>query len=218
MDGLKQRIVGALVLISLAVIFVPMLFDEPHTERTSRSIDLPEEPAFPAVEVTAPAESSPAADAAPAYTLQEEDGPSDDVEAAQDQATSAPGSASADTEGAVQQEAAVADQPKAAPEPETASASPESPEPADKAEYSQALKGAWLVQLGSFGNEKNALRLRDQVREKGYAAYTQSVARGDLTLTRVFSGPFVSEDEARSAKSRLDKSFKLNSLVMSGDK
>src|SRR5690554_6905154 len=48
-DGLKQRIIGALVLISLAVIFVPMVFDEPHSERTSISINIPEEPPFPEV-------------------------------------------------------------------------------------------------------------------------------------------------------------------------
>ena len=43
-DGLKQRVVGAIVLIVLAVIVLPMLFDfsgERHIDRTSR---IPEQP------------------------------------------------------------------------------------------------------------------------------------------------------------------------------
>ena len=51
MDGLKQRIIGALVLVSLAVIFVPMIFDEPHSQRQSTPITIPEEPPFPEVEM-----------------------------------------------------------------------------------------------------------------------------------------------------------------------
>ncbi|ROU00003.1 sporulation protein [Marinobacter sp. R17] len=224
MDGLKQRIVGALVLISLAVIFVPMLFDEPHTERTTQQIKLPEEPAFPKVDIQDQGGQSPVTTgsedasqgSAPAYSIEEQ------PEAA------APTVTSPQQDGAMTEPQQTASAPEPSPEPApTSSSEPANqvatapqqsePEPADEAEFKQTMKGAWLVQLGSFGNQKNALRLRDEVRDKGYAAYTESVKRGDLTLTRVFSGPFVSEDEANSAKSQLDKAFKLNSLVMSGD-
>ena len=54
MNGLKQRIIGALVLVSLAVIFVPMMFDEPHSERETTTIQIPEEPPFPEVEMPEP--------------------------------------------------------------------------------------------------------------------------------------------------------------------
>ncbi|TBW54752.1 sporulation protein [Marinobacter halodurans] len=228
MDGLKQRIVGALVLISLAVIFVPMLFDEPHTERTTQKIKLPEEPAFPSVDIqgqvgqqsASSGDQEASQDSAPAYTIEEPKAAAPTV------ATPSEGSApTAEQETAP----APAPAPEPAPKPQPApsgntakaaanAATPSEPEPTEDAEYKQTMKGAWLVQLGSFGNEKNALRLRDEVRDKGYAAYTENVKRGDITLTRVFSGPFVSEDEAKSAKSRLDKAFNLNSLVMSGDR
>ncbi|MEH6357276.1 MAG: sporulation protein, partial [Marinobacter sp.] len=58
MDGLKQRIIGALVLISLAVIFVPMIFDEPHSGRNSTSINIPEEPPFPEVSTEPPPQAA----------------------------------------------------------------------------------------------------------------------------------------------------------------
>lgn len=233
MDGLKQRIVGALVLISLAVIFVPMLFDEPHTERTSKTIELPEEPAFPSVDVSEPADQPAPVEEAPAFTLEEQSptasqAPAADsmsepvaVESPAAETTSAPEPAPAREQ---QQPVAVSEpRPEPAPapakttKPSQSASSGTSTKAEDNVEYSRALEGAWLVQLGSFGNADNASRLRDKVREKGYAAYTQSVERGDMTLTRVFSGPFVSEQEAKSAKSRLDKSFSLNSLVMEGE-
>ena len=75
-----------------------------------------------------------------------------------------------------------------------------------------------MVQLGSFGNQDNARRLRDKVLDMGYGAHLQQVDRGDSTLTRVFSGPFVNKDDAQKAKAALDKAFGLNSLVTTGDK
>ena len=75
-----------------------------------------------------------------------------------------------------------------------------------------------MVQLGSFGNEDNARRLRDRVIEMGYGAHLQQVTRGGQTLTRVFSGPFVNKADAEKAKTALDSAFSLNGLVTSGDK
>lgn len=218
MDGLKQRIVGALVLVSLAVIFVPMLFDEPHTERQSRVIDLPEEPAFPSMDNPASSQSeSPEPDAmsgqmperdqqAPAYTLEEGDSGADVAEPAPEPAPTVSEPAPEVAPAVTTQESSQAPESKPEPAPEK------------DPQYSKVLKGAWLVQLGSFGNADNAKRLRDKVREQGYDAYIQSVDREGTNLSRVFSGPFASEDDARTAKTKLDKSFSLNSLVTSGGK
>lgn len=223
MDGLKQRIIGALVLVSLAVIFVPMIFDEPHSERTSTPIQIPEEPPFP--EVNAPSEEIPEP---PVYEIEESAAPEEasPVEPAQEP-VAAGGEQSAgyrmieDEETASQP--ALEDSPDSStasagtePKPDDAAAS-QSGEP-DNAEYTRSLEGAWVVQLGSFGNPDNARRLRDQVREKGYGSHLQELTRGDTVLTRVFSGPFASKTEAEAAKRVLDDAFNLNSLVTEGDK
>lgn len=212
MDGLKQRVIGALVLVSLAVIFVPMLFDEPHTERSSKRIELPEEPAFPAVDTQPPETDKPAA--ATGYHIEE---PGNTAAAAQPADTS--GQTPAGQAPAPGGEPPKPDQTTAG---NAASAPTESPQPTDstgdsEAEFSGSLKGAWLVQLGSFGNADNAVRLRDSVREKGYDSHIQKVVRGDTTLTRVFSGPFAEKSEAERAKKRLDAEFGVNGLVTSGD-
>ncbi|MFP3978365.1 SPOR domain-containing protein [Marinobacter sp. KMM 10035] len=223
MDGLKQRIIGALVLISLAVIFVPMVFDEPHSERTSTSINIPEEPPFPEVE-------TPVSDlAAPPAYQQDTAGSSgsgnkgfrileDDGSAAQP-VPSAPANPAADVAKPVQAEPS---QPKPVASSSQPAASesktPEADTDQKNAEFTRSLEGAWVVQLGSFGDGDNARRLRDNVRKAGYSSHLQEVVRGDSTLTRVFSGPFAEKSKAEAAKRDLDEAFKLNSLVTSGDK
>ena len=205
MDGLKQRIIGALVLISLAVIFVPMIFDEPHSERQSTPITIPEEPPFPEVDMPAQPdarnfEEPETDDSSVGYRIVEEPASQTATEATPAQTAS-------------QAEPQQAPEPQQATEPVASASEPEQPK-----EFSKTLEGAWIVQLGSFGNADNARRLRDKVIEMKYGAHLQQVTRGDTELTRVFSGPFVSEAEARKAKAVLDKEFNLNSLVTTGGK
>lgn len=208
MDGLKQRIIGALVLVSLAVIFVPMMFDEPHTERESSTIKIPEEPPFPEVEAPEPEVTD-----TPAYRLEENDEPVERQPTVQEPQPDEPPQPVAETDPVATVEVTEQDQPREEdPEPQE----PVSEE--DAAEYTRSLEGAWVVQLGSFGSEDNARGLRDKVRDKGYNSHLQQIERGDARLTRVFSGPFAEKAEAEKAKAALDKAFGLNSLVTSGDR
>lgn len=215
MDGLKQRVIGAVVLVSLAVIFVPMLFDEPHTERSSRVIDIPEQPPFPEVETPPVLDEE-----APSYRLEEPGSdavverptPDSELSPAQREETVTP-APTFDT-------AESQPEPRESPAPESSSPEP-TPEPAqetESAEFTRSLEGAWVVQLGSFGNADNARRLRDNVREKGYDSHIQRIERGDTTFTRVFSGPFAEKSDAEKAKTTLDAEFGVNGLVTSGDR
>ena len=218
MDGLKQRIVGALVLVCLAVIFVPMIFDEPHSDRTSTSVRIPEEPPFP--EVNTPEKDFPEP---PAYRMEEPSSSSDSEPVAGSTETGempqeqAPEPTAAEQTQPAQVEEETTTSVTASPEePVATSADNESTEEKGSAEYTRSLEGAWVVQLGSFGNADNARRLRDKVREMGHSSHIQEVVRGDSTLTRVFSGPYVDKAEAEKAKQKLDDAFSINSLVTSG--
>ncbi|MBY6032441.1 SPOR domain-containing protein [Marinobacter daepoensis] len=228
MDGLKQRIIGALVLVSLAVIFVPMIFDEPHSQRQSTPITIPEEPPFPEVDMPesrppdpqdggfagTEAAGSPQDSESPGFRVIE-DG---DREAHPDETT--PDTVSPEAPAPqVATEPPVQPDPAPVRQPEPVKEQPRSDsKPSEKAEFTGSLSGAWVVQLGSFGNQDNARRLRDKVLDMGYGAHLQQLERGDSSLTRVFSGPFVSKDDAQEAKTALDKAFGLNSLVTTGDK
>ena len=239
MSGLKQRIIGALVLISLAVIFVPMMFDEPHNERAVRSLDIPEEPPFP--EVNAPGDAD-RLEGVPSYRVEELDpAPVPDVieDPAMGQEPSVAGDDSASAEAgdpvplvgeqdpesppSVRQEtrpAEVTDTevPAEVADSDAGPASGDEASEADAdADFQRTLEGAWILQLGSFGNADNARRLRDNVRERGYGAHLQEVTRGDQRLVRVFSGPFAEKAEAEKAESVLDEAFGIKSLVTKGE-
>lgn len=217
MDGLKQRIIGALVLVCLAVIFVPMIFDEPHPERQSMPITIPEEPPFPEVEMIeepAPETEGYGLSTQPAVPPAEggaEDDPGFRLIEEAEEVGAAPASEPVQTASepapALNEQSVAADSEPAVTEKDV-----------DEAEFSRSLQGAWIVQLGSFGNEDNARGLRDKVVELGYGAHLQRVSRGDTQFTRVFSGPFADKSDAESAKRQLDQAFDLNSLVTTGNK
>jgi len=192
LDGFKQRIIGALIIVSLAVIFLPMMFDEPHEERTRQTIDIPEQPDFPEVRVDRP--QRPDAD------LDME--PVEPPEAPREPAPQPTEPQPVEPETQTRAEA----------EPEPA------PEPASETPDSAALEGSYLVQLGSFGSGDNARKLRDRAREAGIQAYVEELTREGETFTRVFAGPFMSRSDAQSAKSDLDERFSLDTLVISAGK
>jgi len=231
LDGLKQRVIGALVLISLAVIFVPMMFDEPHTERSSQAIEIPEEEPFPEVGGSDDPgiEEDPSDSTAFRIEEAEEDAESGDTSAdIFEGEQSEPGPRPvADMESDEPSEP-VNTQPVATSESSSSAdtgsgndgggTARDNNTDTDSNDLERSLEGAWVVQLGSFGQADNARRLRDRVREEGYDAHTQEIQRGDATLTRVFSGPFAEKSEAENAKKSLDEAFDVNGLVTSGSR
>ncbi|MCP5160432.1 MAG: SPOR domain-containing protein [Hahellaceae bacterium] len=53
-DGFKQRIIGAVVLVCAAIIILPMIFDEPHVKSENRIIPIPVAPARPVIQIASP--------------------------------------------------------------------------------------------------------------------------------------------------------------------
>ena len=68
-----------------------------------------------------------------------------------------------------------------------------------------SIKGsAWVVQIGSFKNKSNALRLVNKLRMNGYHAFMQHVAMTYGENTRVFVGPESKHARTRTWASRLE--------------
>ena len=208
-DGLKQRVVGALVLISLAVIFIPMLFDEPHQERTSKVLPIPAKPALPSVQIGEPkplqllsevAPEEPAPEASPGFVLMELD---EDKESVTPVAKPAP--------TPTQAAEPVAVTPVAAAERAAPVKTPSVAAPVNKTPVSDE---AWTVQIGTFKNHENAYRLRDTVVTQGLKGYTQEITTDEGTLVRVFAGPVLSNDEAQELKQKVEKLLGMKSLVV----
>lgn len=72
---------------------------------------------------------------------------------------------------------------------------------------------AWIIQLGSFSSEQNALALRDQLRAKGYTAFVEKIKSGDSQLFRVRVGPELERARADALRDKLEKETKQKGIV-----
>ncbi|OUR67702.1 hypothetical protein A9Q73_05165 [Bermanella sp. 47_1433_sub80_T6] len=65
----------------------------------------------------------------------------------------------------------------------------------------------WQIQVASFANIKNALSLRDKLRDAGYKAYEKQTLDGKHT--RVLVGPSTQKSALQRKLDRIKKEFKL---------
>ncbi len=79
-----------------------------------------------------------------------------------------------------------------------------------------AAHGAWAVQLGSFRERANALKLARHWKSKGYAAYLSSTGSGPRALHRVRIGPYADRGAALHAIAALASSGQHANLVAPG--
>ncbi|WP_223699083.1 SPOR domain-containing protein [Pseudomonas aeruginosa] len=226
--GLKQRIVGALVLIALAVIFLPMLFTR---EDESRQVVVeapprPQSPAMPSVEVQptevpelqpgeegiAPEiveEGSPAAAGQPSQPIGglPATPPATQPPAQAQAQPPAQAQAQPPAQAQAQAQAPAASLPPSQPQPPAA---PPSPPPAEKRLDANNLPQSWSVQLASLSNRARAEELQKTLRSQGYNAYIRSFDG----MNRVFVGPVIQRAEADRLRDQLSKQQKLNGFVV----
>ena len=79
-----------------------------------------------------------------------------------------------------------------------------------------AERGAWTVQLGSFESQPNAQKLMKHWKEKGYSAYVSSVGAGASRRHRVRIGPYADRATALKAVARLKAARQAASIVAPG--
>lgn len=53
-DGLKQRLVGAIVIVAAAIIFLPMIFNDTQRPPEDILVEIPERPKVPKLDITKP--------------------------------------------------------------------------------------------------------------------------------------------------------------------
>jgi DedD protein len=204
--ALKQRLVGATVLIALAVVVLPMLLggrpDGTGGEGARIEIaERPEELGFEKRRFPVGAEPPPAAPAQePAAPLDlpapsrtgPSNGPHDAAKPAADGSDVAQGAPGPAVEPAAAETAHVQDE----PEPQPAA-------PAAAEETMKAPAGRYVVQVASFGSVANAEKLSTQLAGLGYGVMNDTVTSDVGTLHRVRVGPYASEAEAAKAVARL---------------
>ncbi|MEO7012844.1 MAG: SPOR domain-containing protein [Dokdonella sp.] len=193
--ALKQRLLGAVVLIALAIIFVPMMFSgsAPKTDSVTANLEIPPVPTreFETRVLTV--------DGAGSAT---ENVPAQPAQAPERLAT-------VDTRvpprvevipDAVPQPAKPA--PEAAPVP-TPAVEPSKPATPAQMEAGKGAEGRYLVHLGVYTATGNAQDLVATLKKSGFAAFSESVDFKGKPALRVRVGPFGDRAEAEAARIRI---------------
>lgn len=228
--ALKQRLIGAAVLVALAVIFLPMLLEGPAPDGGASNVPLqmPEAPdrrfetrELPLVPPAQPGDAADPADAAAAptddpnriVTVDADDAPRPDALAGD------PSTAPADLtarvvapEQAAMPATTAASEAPAVPAPAPAAAQPEpappvqAPAPAARSEggmsYAAQAGGRYVVNLGSYTNQANARALVDALKAAQLPAYAENINVGGQNALRVRVGPYSQRATAESARLR----------------
>lgn len=197
-EGAKKRLVGAVVIVSLAVIFVPMLFEEePLTALPPLPAVIPEEPVvddrFRSESFLTPSESGvggleeealvdPGVLALPA-------GDEPAADSVYERSVDEPVADSAGTG-------------VAAPTP--AADLPVAPPPMARDDGMPS----YVTQVASLGTSAGAQDLADKLRGEGYSAFVESAVVGGKTYFRVRVGPEVDRSRAEKTAAKLRQKYK----------
>jgi DedD protein len=205
-SGLKERLIGAAVLIAIGVWLIPWVLDGPDRP-PSVDPDIGESLQLPSFDDSVP---GPTRTQTIALSGSPEDRGRDGPN------TNEPSTARAQTSDLRPAADSDAGKPIAAPSPNSADAvrkqvtdpggqtinegtdsnGPQTPSP-------QAATGPWLVQLGSFSDADNARRLASRVSTFGFSADVTTYGSGARTLHRVRVGPGRSRAAAEAMASSL---------------
>ena len=215
--ALKQRLVGAGVLIALAVILVPMLLDgqPPGTVQQTQIIELPPRPEelnfetrrFPLANQPAPGSAATAVDAGPLGRLPTpaavepsvvaDPGSTDAVVEEDSSSPEAPVAVSAEPEEFAP--AAAVDTPAPLSTAEVVQPEQAAPAAGDTTAPEEVDGGRYMIQVASLSSDENARRLVAKLQQKDFAVLLDTVESAVGRLHRVRVGPFDQESQAAAA-------------------
>ncbi len=195
---LKERLVGAVVVVAAGVILIPLMLDGPPDDGDPRTLDL-ELPAADTgtrthtIRLGEPREQPPVSRPAPSAPVDRS------PERGSVSRAAAPPRGS-DGDGADRSARAVSPEPSAA---EPTAPSPE-PRPTQAPTAGPDSQGDWAVQVGSFSNQDNAGRLQMQLVAAGYPAFVARLVTDGRTMHRVRVGPVETRASAEALAGRLE--------------
>ena len=186
--ALKERIIGAAVLVVFVVLVVPVFLDGPPEggEIVSERVPLPGQ-AVEGETRTVVLERD-----------RDEPVPTASVEPETRQPEPVQASAAAQPESKPEPDPLPEPEPEPKPEPAKPAAQQATP-------ATESTTGMWAVQLGSFGNQENAERLAADLRKQGFAAFLSQLSTDSGQLHRVRIGPQKDRESAEAMAERLAK-------------
>jgi len=221
----KQRLTGAIILVALFVLLVPELLtgprdshpaaDSPSSEGMRRyTIDLDAQNS--AGQPMAPAGSeAPVAlpeVAAPPGAVTERAVPGEAAVAPSAPAIAANSAPSPANAASVPAAATAASTPKPVPVPASVSATSRVETP-HAVTATDAVRGNFVVQLGSFGSKENAERLVRDMNAKGFTTFVAPITTNGRELYRVRVGPTRDRASAEALATELKRAGQSGSIV-----
>jgi DedD protein len=196
----KQRLVGITVVFALAVIFLPMILDGSGVRENTLEVVIPPQPVVKfnpefeqkIVELHAKVEKLPTLE--PQFVDEN----------------------SSTSENKVEQETAKANQKES-----TAKKNQLASNTKTQSEVEVALVGGdtWVLQVGSFKDQKKALSQRDKLRKSHIAAvFVEQFKIGNEPIYRVRLGPFLNRDQSKIALNKVKAKHDIDGLIMKYNK
>lgn len=194
-DGLKQRIVGALVLVALGIIFIPVIFDKERIVPVDRTTQIPPEPEIIAIPLPEP----PKAPRPKADEIQQPIFGDFKIEDKKQNAT----------DDAVAIQDAVAERDAVAIQKEEIK-----PKNSPKAlSQIEPKVSAWVLQIASYKDVKLANALRDKLISQGQQAFVKEAATDLGPRFRLYLGPTVNKADLEKAKQKIDSDYGVTSII-----
>ncbi|MDX1812291.1 MAG: SPOR domain-containing protein, partial [Gammaproteobacteria bacterium] len=190
--SLTHRIVGAIVILSLAVIFIPLLLetDQFKTEKQVKS-PIPE---IPEDIKTIVFERKKYDDE---FKIKNQE----DIQKFENTVKERVASSAHEEEL------------KETPKPEKSK--PAEEKKAFPVKSNKPYKHTWMLQLASYKNQKSAEEFRNKLRNAGYVSnLDEKKLENGGSIWRVRVGPYVRQDEANRALQRVNKQFKVKGILV----
>ena len=199
-SALKQRLLGAAVLIALAIIFVPMFFSNspPKQDNTTLGLSIPPAPERNFETRNLPVDATPKSTAAPKPAQSA----GDDANKVTTVTTAAP-----PTFEAPDQVVATTKPGSATPPPPATNAPPKpavapTPPPAPAVQS----EGRFIVNLGVYADAGGASSLVAKVKKLGYPAFAEATEYQGKAAQRVRVGPYADRAAAESVRLKIKQS------------
>jgi DedD protein len=199
-SALKNRLVGTIIVVALAVIFLPDFLDGKKQTNREPFVSVPANPPKkPIVEPESFPSERVAKAAVPAVEIEEETALDDE-----------PVSSGAGDNG-TSDEATVAKSPavKAFEEEDKLASQTVVDTKSDAADDD----AGWVIQLGSFRHEKNVKALLAKLEKAGYRAFSRKIQTSSGPLNKVFVGPDLDKKKLESALPHLKELTSLKGKV-----
>lgn len=203
----RHRIVGAIIIVTLAIIVVPLILDKNEWQPKQPGKQVAAPPADTRVVVTRVEDLRRKNKSAtsPDATKKAEDAAV--IKKSADEAVAQPKQQQADKKVLITKKTESAATLEARPARQSSS------KPVAANPTSTASEG-WVVQIGTFANKANVERMRTQLSSKGYKVSTQVVQLASGPATRVRVGPYGRKTQADTMRKRIESDLGLKGSVL----